>query len=1788
MRKQRGGEEVGRKQEVKTGEHPCGSECDLDNPDCKLHPNDFGVGGGGIGEEGVMGEFLSGVREYRLAKENLKTTGTISQPLESLLNTIIPNTLYLIDFMCPYLAGGEYSLTHYAQLLEPFGIYPWNMRYAESYVMQKRLRDKIAEHRVMMEKERKDFGELANFYKKNEWGMKYRTTERFFHWIRTRGEEFLGNFLDWYHLNIGALSTSELLNRVYSLDNGELMSSIMAYLNYALITLNRFTNGTTIRGGGGGSEDWLWKEEMGEGSRIGLSGGRRRLAKRYTSLSELQEDNHRTDLYWDKALDVSPYYLVEQYGGELSGMAGSGEDGEGGAMGNLGIALKLNMDGQDITQEVNQDIADAQDKIMESDGYEEEKEEGGRNSLLEGGEGGESSGGIKLTMRQKLSASEFLEYLAMNLKERHLCPAEQAVELASILINGKRPIKEGEYASVHLGGGDVGYYRRQHHTWVRDNMLDFGKEMEEKKVFSNLEKVGGGLGVMYGSSRGGSKGELLEEREVVTLSGDLEEARRIAKWEEKKIRDKLDKREREGGYGGIGGAGRKDEQTIEREKKERELAKEMFQQKIQQSLKELEALFEQKMKEQITRTSRIYALKQSEAKRANSFAYYLGKYKKETENRVSPHAGLLELILEEPDLGLKQQYIVRFYHAFCREPILAGEEKPYWKYCSETNVALLPTSYYDLAMEYIRGGDYGELLEVLCSTIGDKSSDGDAVIDKYTGRILKKLDLDIEEGFDEMGFQRKTREVLGGEGSNSGGDLGESSAVEGNRVREEERRIPEKDSEELDEAEEEGVYLKHIDEVLAAGSGSRIGMTKSMGKTPQDYGEGENEMIARVGFYFLQEMGFLGSEEVVEDILGFVIPLVSELLANKEFIETEKRFEQKRKLALEKGKTFPFTSYEVYKNQKLLYTTIGAVLIGIQTITAEIKLTKNYSSCIRALRGYPTGLGGSEKEDKSALRYICCLLLQQQSDEAPWNTRNKGKKEETQMNIVAEYVDKYLIGKGVVETRIGAKRAYEVENGMMTGLDETGAIGLRMEKQVVNLLPPTERGLHVEERQIMPVSREFLEEWKVEIRKSLKSSGEGMEGVVRAKLMALGCSLFEQVNGEVSRQVRDFLMKTVMGEAYLENACCQARGIEEGAVPLRYFVSKNPLIGKVLKTSRVLERVLETTEKGKKSILLYHAESTRIGNGEFWDRGNGSSYFKANIYAALIHYFHYDRPLLPVPEYLRGTVYEEPPKGYPIGGLLKEKIEFLEKAGRHYDVEKLQHCLMLVGQQNILSGGVEEKSMGMVEEEGFLKIGEALGDFLTSSIFENGPGGEREKGGYGDLLQKLTDVFREWKRGTMQNSSSPKIRALNSFLAKSNALMFERISKEWKPVGEKERGLLSFLERVQVWKLAGDIERESLNRSNSDSLQQIIRFIRDMCSMLAFVYKERIGVMQEFNAKKRGALPKHWGFAEDHYQLLSDYIRKTFGSLVRKRDSEDDVLFMFFQRVAMGEEGLFRQIRQLLDFFPVFTPLSLVVGENGEKEVFYSLFPKETCYGVHVFCLYLILTRYLDVSQSYEVMNLDVQTRKKERVWEKEKRGEIGEGLVVSLEDVLGEGAVEDYSIVVREDLEERQIWEGKRSVLKEKIRQFFYDCLEVERDNKEVVDIPYEELRQRQDKTEQREKKRITDRLKNMEIYERRVENQMKDLKLGNWNVGLQKGLFQYDKETFKREMMEQQYGIVSSGVVEENNVGDAGVLYDTERGDLGEDYLNGEEADRLRDMELNGEILGMGEDWDDGGIYE
>jgi hypothetical protein len=110
-----------------------------------------------------------------------------------------------------------------------------------------------------------------------------------------------------------------------------------------------------------------------------------------------------------------------------------------------------------------------------------------------------------------------------------------------------------------------------------------------------------------------------------------------------------------------------------------------------------------------------------------------------------------------------------------------------------------------------------------------------------------------------------------------------------------------------------------------------------------------------------------------------------------------------------------------------------------------------------------------------------------------------------------------------------------------------------------------------------------------------------------------------------------------------------------------------------------------------------------------------------------------------------------------------------------------------------------------------------------------------------------------------------------------------------------------------------------------------------------------------------------------------------------------------------------------------------------------------------------------------------------------------------------------------------------------------------------------------------------IIRRLDKLTKEERRVENMMKELKLGKWNVGEQRGLFMYDVTTQEREWTEQK----------EQGVLDIEIQYDIEVGEL-EEVLNRVDVEQLdfdderrAEIEMANEALdfgGLGEDYNDG----
>ena len=148
----------------------------------------------------------------------------------------------------------------------------------------------------------------------------------------------------------------------------------------------------------------------------------------------------------------------------------------------------------------------------------------------------------------------------------------------------------------------------------------------------------------------------------------------------------------------------------------------------------------------------------------------------------------------------------------------------------------------------------------------------------------------------------------------------------------------------------------------------------------------------------------------------------------------------------------------------------------------------------------------------------------------------------------------------------------------------------------------------------------------------------------------------------------------------------------------------------------------------------------------------------------------------------------------------------------------------------------------------------------------------------------------------------------------------------------------------------------------------------------------------------------------------------------------------------------------------------------------------------------------------------------------------------------------------------------------------FLIAMVELERENKTVINMNYEDIMSKSRRTKDREKRKIIQQLESMTMEERNVENTLKNLRLGKWNVGQQKGLFKYDKKTYERERTEMALDLmadIETGVWGEEGGAPGGVeVADLEQMERDEDLreIRGEEVD----------FTMFGEEYTEGAYYE
>jgi hypothetical protein len=171
------------------------------------------------------------------------------------------------------------------------------------------------------------------------------------------------------------------------------------------------------------------------------------------------------------------------------------------------------------------------------------------------------------------------------------------------------------------------------------------------------------------------------------------------------------------------------------------------------------------------------------------------------------------------------------------------------------------------------------------------------------------------------------------------------------------------------------------------------------------------------------------------------------------------------------------------------------------------------------------------------------------------------------------------------------------------------------------------------------------------------------------------------------------------------------------------------------------------------------------------------------------------------------------------------------------------------------------------------------------------------------------------------------------------------------------------------------------------------------------------------------------------------------------------------------------------------------------------------------------------------------------------------------------------------DDLTEMQIYTDTQNVdLKNRTASLLYAFLQIEMDNKKETNYTYDEVMKKVNMAKEREKKSFVDYLgvDNMSDESRKAEVLMKKYRLGKWNVGQQRGLVHYDKETYTRErneMLSQLNEDVAGNVHQVVN-DMRREIYDIEQDDDIE-AIHQENAEAI-------DISGLGDDYEDGVFYE
>jgi transcription termination factor NusB len=1196
---------------------------------------------------------------------------------------------------------------------------------------------------------------------------------------------------------------------------------------------------------------------------------------------------------------------------------------------------------------------------------------------------------------KQYTKEDFIEFLSEALVQKHDCASSMANEMAINLIEGKKLINEGEYAILEirpqlptsvdmtsLSSNDrrdtdneansrkkIAYYKRIGEQWVHEEGIDETAFIDSNELFCNMSKI------------------CFRDTKKNVCESIQNAEKRMREISRKQLVNEFDER-------------------------------------FAISVETLEEEINDLMQKSVRKLKSIDRLKHVQQYKANNVAFEMGRFVKESNHIVSQYLPIRDKIMGQSDFVKKHTDIVFFVEKYCRDPMVGElDEDPYWLYCTDTNSKLFPTSIFELAKAFILTDNYLHKQSELCRKQGVLSDDGDSIVDKYSGEVLRRIDFVDEQGFDEQGFKIVTSEVF---------------------------------------TQDSG------DKIVALIEGRKNNRTRV-------FENEDSEMVYKIIRSISTHVGI--QTNTIDD---FVLRTSLEII-NSDIKNEHQYTEENAKLVETMGKRMP--PYVIYRNQYIILIVTSLILVSIQTAIPSFKLQKTFPGCVQSFTGFPDNQG--DIGDTTSTQYLACILNSIKTKSSkPWDSIKP-----LPLSVIKSKLEKTI--NNSILTRHSLMELYAKKHEYLIIHPNQIIPPEHSLRKWVHFLPPTMEINVI--KNLSGIPSEYKNEL-LEMQKTGNYKQRNQIAMYMTKSIIFGLAVIENVNKIVRN--KGLLLKTASNTFFTENACCNDKRTKN---TLEYFENENKEITVHVRMVRGWGDIIETTKRRAKASILYYPKRTGIS----YSIENTNEHFEKNIYVAFIHYCNLNNNI-PIPEAMR-TLFPEKLPEYNPKASLSDKIELLKRNGKTFTTGNLTQLMEIVNSKNIVHVNTNTNKLKGTRAS-------ALHDLLVHLDHKYQSGDDD----CNDI--PLCDKIRELLNGVL-NKYDPKIMVavdndetykLNNWLTYANSNLLDRIvnfiSTNSKMSPTVRTKIETQLSDIHIWNIDKSYDK-GLSKQNESAMYTVTQFMRESVFAMSKVYPEIILNNHEPSNKSH----KHWDFASPHNVDISNFLTDYYKPL--KQFKNDNTISSLLNDV----QSKLVDLNLFLNVLPAFTPIHHAQQQGDlPANSYYSLFTKRTLYMIYSYTWYSVLYEYIKATDNDNLQKIDINARKNMR-----RESNIANSDPFKLNMTVeqnNENEISDFT----EGLSEIQIIAGDKKQLKTRVSELVLTFINMDGSNKKSLDVSYIDIENRVTRSRMREKKLITDFLRDMDPDARSVEDIKKILKLGRWNAGLRKGLVKYDKSRYIEERAE------------------------------------------------------------------